>query len=429
MGLAQVFNSLGRRSRSERLRPKAIASKPREHGIDLPSFLLAFASALLGAKLLGEVAERLGQPAVLGELLAGVLLGPSVLGLVTLTAGAFMLAEIGVILLLFEVGLETDLFDLARVGAPALVVALAGMVLPFLGGFLFTRLLGHPVLTAIFVGAALTATSIGITARVLSELKVLTSREGRIILGAAVADDVLGLVVLAVVARIAETGRVETAMVLRATALSVGFVVVAIALGIPLGHRLIGIVGRANVRGSLVAASVAFALLAAVAAKKAGSAEIVGAFATGVVLARTNRRHDMSEALKPAVDIFAPLFFVVVGAQVDVALLNPFARENQPALLLALGLMLVGFLGKFAAGFCAWGRVRRAFIGAGMVPRGEVGLIFASLGKVTGAFAEGVFVAVVLAVFATTFLAPPLLKAFRRGVGSAGGTPSPVAGT
>ena len=284
---------------------------------------------MLGAKLLGEIAERLGQPAVLGELLAGVLLGPSVLGLVPLTAGIFLVAEIGVILLLFEVGLETDLGELARVGAPALVVALAGMVLPFLGGFLLTLLLGHPTLTAIFVGAALTATSIGITARVLSELKVLSSREGQIILGAAVADDVLGLVVLAVVARIAETGTVETAMVLRATGLAVGFVVVALALGIPLGHRLIGIVGRANVRGILVAASVAFALLVARAAKKAGSAEIVGAFATGVVLARTDRRNDITIALKPVVDIFAPLFFVAVGAQVDVALLNPFARRES----------------------------------------------------------------------------------------------------
>ena len=389
-----------------------------DHGIDLSSFLLAFASALLGAKLLGEVAERLGQPAVLGELLAGVLLGPSVLGLVSLTAGILLVAEIGVILLLFEVGLETDLAELARVGAPALVVALAGMALPFLGGFFFTRVLGHPTLTAIFVGAALTATSIGITARVLSELKALSSREGQIILGAAVVDDVLGLVVLAVVSRIAERGTVETTMVLRATSLAVGFLVVALALGIPLGHRLIGIVGRANVRGVLVAASVAFALLVAVAAKKAGSAEIVGAFATGLVLARTNRRHDITLALKPAVDLFAPLFFVAVGAQVDVALLNPLVRENRPALLLALGLTVIGFLGKFAAGFCAWGRVRRAFIGAGMVPRGEVGLIFASLGKATGALAEGVFVAVVLAVFATTFLAPPLLKAFRRGVGA-----------
>jgi len=157
----------------------------------------------------------------------------------------------------------------------------------------------------------------------------------------------------------------------------------------------------------------------AFAAKKAGSAEIIGAFATGIVLARTNRRYDIHEAVKPVVDIFAPLFFVSVGAQVDVALLNPFLSENRAALLLALGLTVIGFLGKFAAGFCAWGGVRRAFIGAGMVPRGEVGLIFASLGKATGALPEGIFVAVVIAVFATTFLAPPLLKAFSAGVGRA----------
>ena len=387
-----------------------------QDGLDLPTFLLAFASALLGAKLLGELAERLGQPAVLGELLAGVLLGPSVLGLVPLTGGVLLLAEIGVILLLFEVGLETDLAELARVGGPALAVALAGMALPFLGGFFLTRAVGQPALTAIFVGAALTATSIGITARVLSELKVLATREGQIILGAAVADDVLGLVVLAVVARIAGSGGVDTALVLRATGLAVGFLAVALALGIPLGRWLIGIVGRANVRGVLGAASVAFALLVALAAKKAGSAEIVGAFATGLVLARTNRRHDISQAVKPVVDVFAPLFFVAVGAQVDVALVNPFVAGNRASLLLALGLTLVGFLGKFAAGFCAWGKVRRAFIGAGMVPRGEVGLIFASLGKATGMLPEGVFVAVVLAVFATTFLAPPLMKLLHRGV-------------
>jgi Kef-type K+ transport system membrane component KefB len=389
--------------------------------LDLPTFLLAFASALLGAKLLGELSERLGQPAVLGDLLAGVLLGPSVLGLVPLTGGVLLLAEIGVILLLFEVGLETDLEELARVGGPALVVALAGMALPFLGGFFLTRALGHPALTAIFVGAALTATSIGITARVLAELKALATREGQIILGAAVADDVLGLVVLAVVSRIAGPGGVDMALVLSSTGLAVGFLVVALALGIPLGRWLIGIVGRANVRGVLGAASVAFALLVALAAKKAGSAEIVGAFATGLVLARTNRRHDISQAVKPVVDVFAPLFFVAVGAQVDVALVNPFVAGNRASLLLALGLTLVGFLGKFAAGFCAWGKVRRAFIGAGMVPRGEVGLIFASLGKATGMLPEGVFVAVVLAVFATTFLAPPLMKRLGRGLANAPG--------
>ena len=174
-----------------------------EHSVDFGAVLLAFAAALFGAKLFGELAERVGQPAVLGELLAGILLGPSVLGLVPLSDAIFVLAEIGVVLLLFEVGLETNLEDLVRVGAPALAVALAGMLLPFAGGYLVSRALGYETLTATFVGAALTATSIGITARVLSELKVLATREGQIILGAAVADDVLGLVILAVVSKVA----------------------------------------------------------------------------------------------------------------------------------------------------------------------------------------------------------------------------------
>ena len=384
-----------------------------EHGIEVSPFLLAFAVGLLAAKVFGELSERAGQPAVLGELLAGVLLGPSVFGLVPLSVGIQLVAEIGVILLLFEVGLDTDLAKLLSVGGPALAVALAGMALPFGGGYCLTRLLGYGTLTAVFVGAALTATSIGITARVLSELSALDTREGRIIIGAAVVDDVLGLVILAVVGQIAEKGSVAPAAVARSAGLAIGFLVVAIVVGLPLGRRLVGFVGRAGVRGVLVAASVAFAFLLAVAAHAAGSAEIVGAFAAGLALARTNRRHDIDQALRPIVDVFAPLFFVFVGAQVDMRLLDPFSASNRPALLLALSLAAVGFLGKFAAGFCAWGPVRRSFIGAGMVPRGEVGLIFAALGKATGALTEGVFAAVVVAVFATTFLAPPLMKALK----------------
>ncbi len=383
------------------------------HGLDIAGFLLAFACALLGAKLFGEIVERLGQPAVLGELIAGVLLGPSLLGLVPLTAGLLLVAEIGVILLLFEVGLETDLEELIRVGGPAVAVAVAGMLLPFAGGYLFTKALGYESLTAIFVGSALTATSIGITARLLSELGALGTREGQIILGAAIADDVLGLVVLAVVGRIAESGSVDPGTILGATGLAFGFLLLALVVGIPLGKRWIHFVGRANVRGVLLAGSVGFALLLSVVARKAGSAEIVGAFAAGLVLARTNRRHDIDQAVKPVVDIFAPLFFVAVGAQMDVGLLNPLSPANRPALALALGLTAIGVVGKFAAGFFAWGRARRAFIGAGMIPRGEVGLIFAAVGKATGALAPQVFAAVVLAVFATTFLAPPMLKWLR----------------
>ena len=381
--------------------------------VDIGPFFLAFAVALLGAKVMGDLAERIGQPAVLGELLAGILLGPSVLGLVPLSEGVFLLSEIGVVLLLFEVGLETDIGELLRVGAPATAVALAGMVLPFVGGYLVTAALGFETLTAIFVGAALTATSIGITARVLSELGVLKTREGRIILGAAVIDDVLGLVVLTIVSKIAEEGKLEIGDSVRSAALSVAFLVLAVALGIPLSRRLIGIVGKSSVRGMLVAAAVALAMLAAWAAKKADSAPIIGAFAAGLALARTNRRHDIEEALKPVVDIFAPVFFVFVGAQVDVHLLNPAVAENRPGLWLGLALTIVGFAGKFLAGYCAWGPVRRSFIGAGMVPRGEVGLIFAAFGLATKALPERVFVAVLVAVFATTFVTPPLLKALR----------------
>ena len=383
-----------------------------EH-VDVGAFLLAFAVALLGAKVFGDLVERIGQPSVLGELLAGVVLGPSALGLVPLSEGVFLLSEIGVVLLLFEVGLATNLDELIRVGGPALAVALVGMILPFAGGYAVTAALGYETLTAIFVGAALTATSIGITARVLSELGALKTREGQIILGAAVVDDVLGLIILAIVGKVAESGALEVGATLRSAAVSILFLIAAVVVGLPLARRLVGVVGNSNVRGILVASSVAFALLVAWAAKKADSAPIVGAFAAGTALARTNRRHDIEEALRPVVDLFAPIFFVFVGAQVDVRLLNPAVAENRPALGLGLALAAVGFAGKFLAGFCAWGRIRRPFIGAGMVPRGEVGLIFASLGLATKALPERVFVAVLVAVFATTFVAPPLLKALR----------------
>jgi Na+:H+ antiporter len=383
-----------------------------EHG-ELATFLLAFAAALLGAKVFGELAERIGQPPVLGELLAGVLLGPSLLGLVPLSAGILLVAEIGVLLLLFHVGLETDLEELLRVGGRAMAVALVGMVLPFVGGYALARMAGFTTLTAIFVGAALTATSIGITSRVLSDLGLLASREGQIILGAAVADDILGLVVLAVVSQVAATGSVGVWEAAKAALLSFGFLLVALVVGMPLGRLLVRFVGKARVRGILVATAVAFALLAALGAETAGSAAIVGAFAAGLVLARTNRGREIETSMRPVVDVFAPVFFVSIGAQVDVGYLNPAVPANRAALLLALGLIVVGVLGKFAAGYAAWGGVRRSFIGAGMIPRGEVGLIFAQIGKQNGALPEPAFIAVVLAVFATTFLTPPLLKALR----------------
>ena len=383
-----------------------------EHG-GLAAVLLAFASALIGAKAFGALADRFKQPVVLGELVAGAILGPSALGLVPLTEGVLLLAEIGVILLLFEVGLETDLEELLRVGGSAMAVAFVGMVLPFFGGYFLTAYAGYPTRTAIFAGAALTATSISITARVLSELRALATREGQIILGAAVADDVLGLVVLAVVSQLAHGASIDAMVALKATALATGFLLVAIGAGIPIGHRLVRYGGKSSIRGVLGAACFAFALLIAWSAQKAGSAPIVGAFAAGLVLARTNRKHEINRALAPVVDIFAPLFFVSVGSQVDARTLNPVEPSNRGPLLVALGLTVVGIVGKFAAGFVAFGPVRRAFIGVGMIPRGEVGLIFASIGRATGGLPPPLFTAVVLAIFATTFCAPPLLAALR----------------
>ena len=204
----------------------------------------------------------------------------------------------------------------------------------------------------------------------LSELGALKTREGQIILGAAVVDDVLGLIVLAIVSKVVETGAMEVGAALRSAAVSIGFLVVAVAAGIPLARRLVGVVGKTSARGMLVASAVAFALLVAWAAKMAHSAPIIGAFAAGLALASTNRRRDVDEALKPVVDIFAPVFFVFVGAQVDVRLLNPAVPENRPGLFLGLMLTVVGFFTKFLAGL-RLGKVRRAFIGAGMVPRGE----------------------------------------------------------
>ncbi len=254
------------------------------------------------------------------------------------------------------------------------------MVLPFVGGWALAHAAGQAPITAIFVGAAMTATSIGITARVLSELGVLATREGQIILGAAVVDDVLGLVVLAVVSQIAEKGGVDTGAALRAAVFSIGFLAVALAVGIPLGEASGQGRGRARVRGVLVAAAVAFALLMAWAAQAAGSAPIVGAFAAGVALARTNRRHDIDAAAEARGGHLRARLLRFRWSAGGRPLPRSHRRENRPGLLLALVLTIIGFLGKFLAGFCAWGGVRRAFIGAGMVPRGEVGLIFASLG-------------------------------------------------
>jgi len=392
------------------------------HDLSIPTLFLVLAAMLVGAKLLGELAERFGQPAVLGELVAGVLLGSSVLGIVpTDGTGAeiiHLLAELGVVLLLFEIGLETDLKEMFRVGTASLSVAAVGVALPFALGFAYWAYLPHaasgtPNLTmsAIFVGATLTATSVGITARVLSDLGQMRTQEAKIIIGAAIIDDVLGLVILTVVSGLAAGASVEALGILKVFAVAVGFLVVAVLVGRFAAPHLFDIVVRMRVRYVLLVFAIAFALGLSAVAALVGSALIIGAFAAGVILSGTNQFDTIEREVRPVASVFTPIFFVSVGASVNLDLLNP-AREGAAGLLgVAAALTALAIAGKLAAGWAApWVRFRRLVVGVGMVPRGEVGLIFADIGRRTGVLDEAVFGAVLLMVMATTFVAPPGLK-------------------
>jgi Kef-type K+ transport system membrane component KefB len=381
----------------------------------------------------------LGQPPVLGELLVGVLLGN--LGLFGFTAleplrDSLMLrvvAEIGAILLLFEVGVESDLFQLLAVGWSSLVVATLGVIAPMvLGYFVSLQLLPDAGwLSHLFVGGTLTATSVGITARVLKDLGKSNTKEARIILGAAVADDVIGLVVLAVVSGLvaAETaktgsgGSVSWAAVLWIIGKASLFLTLAVVIGRFWSQRAFLYAARLKVAGALLAVCVCFCFIVAGIASFVGLAPIVGAFAAGVVLEEVHYKpfvdrgeRRVEELLFPITTLIVPIFFVLMGFRVD---LKSFASTQ--VLLFAALITFVAILGKQICGLGVLERgVDRLAIGVGMIPRGEVGLIFAGLGSTL--FLQGkpvlsptTFSALVLMIMFTTFITPPILKmAFER---------------
>ncbi len=381
---------------------------------DSGELLVGLVVIWLAAKLGGEGLERVGQPAVLGELLAGILIGPGVLGLVHLSPVFMALAEVGVVLLLFEIGLESDLEELLRAGLQSTVVAAVGVLCPLALGFGLASLWGMPTLPAVFIGATLTATSVGITARVLSDLGRLQDPAAQVVLGAAVVDDVLGLALLAVVSGLAATGTLSMAGAGLILAKAITFLVLAIGLGIRYSPVLLAWVGQMRVRGSLIVYAIVFCVLLAAAAERSGLAAIIGAFAAGLILAKTERRAHIEEQIKPVADLFVPIFFVAVGMQVQPALLNPVARSSA-GLPLSLALTSVAIGSKLLAGLGVYQRgVDRWRVGVGMIPRGEVGLIFAGIGKATGTIGEGVYAAIVAMVVVTTLVAPPWLKALYR---------------
>ena len=380
---------------------------PETSDASVERLLLLLATILISAKLLGELAERIGQPAVIGELIAGVLLGPSVFGFVDPTLPVLHLfAEIGVILLLFTIGLETDLKRLMSVGGAAVAVAIVGVALPFALGYFVSRALGLDLLPAIVTGAALTATSVGITARVFADLGKLRSVEGQVVLGAAVIDDVIGLVILAVVVDLVAGNPPSVGGVLRTTGIAFGFFAVAIVVGrylIPPTFRVIAKAGKGH---TLATMALVLAFLLAVAASELGSAPIVGAFAAGLVLAPTEHAPEIERGVIRLANVFVPIFFVAVGAAVDVRTFT-----SRDVAVVGVALTVVAMLGKFAAGYApVWIRANKHLIGIGMIPRGEVGLIFARTGLTAGVLTSGTFSALMLMVLVTTFTAPPLLR-------------------
>ncbi|HZS35006.1 MAG TPA: cation:proton antiporter [Methylomirabilota bacterium] len=409
--------------------PVAAWAATPDHPARTGSVLFGLALLIVGAKVGGLIAERWSQPSVLGELLVGIAAG----NLLPLAFGergiAFVrgdptlhvLAELGVLLLLFDVGLEADLRALVRVGPSAGLVAAIGVIAPFALGWGIARWLlpEGPALAHVFVGATLTATSVGITARVLKDLGGLQSREGQVILAAAVLDDILGLVVLAVI-----TGLVTAASSggpgLSAFAVAAIVLKAVLFLGITVGLAprvsgpIVRLAGRTGHHGTLLVLGVALCFTLAFAAERIGLAGIVGAFAAGLLLdpygegVRTrDESTTLSELLHPLSSVFVPLFFVLMGIQVDVGtLLTP------ASLGFGLGLVIVGVLGKLASAAGVVGRgINRLAVAVGMVPRGEVGLIFAGIGATLTLedrplLSDAAFSALVLMVVVTTLLAP-----------------------
>ncbi len=401
-----------------------------DHADPVAFVALALAIILASAKLAGDLAERVGQPAVLGELLAGIVLGNLHLAGVSwiepIKANATLdvLARLGVILLLFEVGLESTVRDMLRVGPRSLVVAVLGVAAPWVLGYGVGAVMlpQHSIYAHVFLGAVLTATSVGITARVLRDLGRAQSPEARIILGAAVIDDVLGLVILAMVASLIAAADAGTALSIGSLAgvlaKAVAFLFGALWLGLLLSPRIFRATARLRGQGVLLATALVFCFLMAWLASVIGLAPIVGAYAAGLILEQVHYRdftdkgeHELEHLIRPIASFLVPVFFVLIGMRVD---LSSLARGE--VLGLAALLSLAAILGKQVCALGGLGAsLDRLSIGIGMIPRGEVGLIFANIGLGLSIRGEpvidrAIYSAVVIMVMLTTLVTPPLLQ-------------------
>ncbi len=368
---------------------------------------LIFASA----KLLGELFERLRQPAVVGEVLAGLLLGPYLLGIVSHSPIYEGIAEIGVIFLLFTVGLETKPSDIMTVGLVATKVGLLGIVLPFVLGFGLIAYLGHPTLEALFIGTALVATSVGITARVLGDMGLIQEIESRIILGAAVIDDIVGMILLAVVSGLGE-GALSWIRIAVVVVEAIGFTLF-LAL---VGGRVINRYGRWIEKIKTPDAAFVFSILLCLGlsalSSAIGMAAIIGAFMAGMVLAEFSEEYHLVEKAEAIYAFLVPFFFFVMGSHINLAVIG-----NWEILGLAIAITALAIAGKLlGCGLGAWslGRAGAIIVGVGMVPRGEVGIIVAMLGLRLHAIPESMYALVIFMSVATTLAVPPVLRVLFR---------------
>ncbi|MFN6964618.1 MAG: cation:proton antiporter [Pyrinomonadaceae bacterium] len=377
-------------------------------GVDHANVLLALFVMLAAAKLMAEIFERLRQPAVVGEILAGVVIGPSMLGWVVPSDLISVLAEIGVIFLLFMVGLETKPQTIFNVGRRALMVGVSGVVLPFAAGYLIAWWWDGSFVEAMFIGAALVATSVGITARVLGAMGLLDTQSARIILGAAVIDDILGLIILSLVSAVSK-GSVDYTALAKTAGAAVLFTGFVALVGSRLMTRLAPAVERLRLSKPFFNIGLILCLGLSFAAIFVGVAAIIGAFLAGMALAEaTEDNKGMHRLTSGVTEFMVPFFLVNIGMQLDLAIFR-----DPSVVALAVIVTIVAVATKFVGcGLGAWGMRPRemAQIGAGMVPRGEVGIVVAQIGLGMAAISQQFFGAVLFMAVATTLIAPPFVK-------------------
>lgn len=386
---------------------------PLAAATEVSDVLLDLFVVLLAAKIGDEIFKRIGQPAIVGEILAGVIVGPSVLGLVELGEVLEVFAELGVIFLLFWVGLETRVSEMRAVGTTALSVGVVGVILPFAGGLGLAAALGEEIGASVFLGAALAATSVGITSAILIELGMIRTRAARTLLGAAIVDDILALILVAVATGVAAEGGLDPTELLVVVGLALGFVAFFALGGTRAVARRPQIFKEPRFSESPLLPAVILCLGVAVLAAQIGLAAIIGAFLAGLMVAETKEQHPIEDEVAPLYAFFPPFFFAAIGIQLDLG-----ALIDAETLALLAAVTVVAALTKLGG---AWLGARgmspreKLVVAVGMIPRGEVGIIVASIGATAGVVGEQLFVVVVAMSIVTTLAVPPVLRRVQRG--------------